>query len=551
MKKTKRLALASALCILTLLLASCGGAASPSMAPAQSTAAASSEAAAAPDDYVDEPVTGNMAPEAPAAAAEGGYYEEYDYDVDYYPGGEQYLEISDNQEQAVQAQPLLTFSLKVDTAAYTNVQRYIESGMAPPADAVRTEEMINYFSYDEPSSFWEGPFAVYTEVGPSPFDSAKKLAFVRVKTDNVPKEELPSSNLVFLIDSSGSMDSYDKLPLLKEAFRLLVETLDGDDRVSIVTYAGSSAVVLDSAAGNEKKKILRAIDGLSAGGSTAGADGIRTAYKLAAKNMMQNGNNRVILASDGDFNVGIQSLPELENFIGQKRDSGVYLSVLGFGTGNTRDDIMETLAKNGNGNYSYIDSARTAEKVLVDELGSNLFVVAEDVKAQIEFNPENVSNYRLIGYENRMLANEDFADDTKDAGEIGVGTDVVMLFEFKMAKNESGLKYGASTPASTAKSTAYGDELFELRLRYKNPGETGSNLILRPVKFSDIPAHNSSDFEFAGAVAAFGHILRASPYTGGATYETVLATAKGSLGRDAGGYRRDFVRLLEEYEWVW
>ncbi len=539
MKKLNLFAVLLAFLMLTVLFASCG--ASPSSAPAAesmaSAPAASSEAAAA---AAPEDAAAGVWDEAPAPL--GG--------EEYIPGGESYLEISDNDVMRVQADPMLTFSLKVDTAAYSNVQRYIESGIAPPHDAVRIEEMINYFSYDEDPDFTEGPFAVYAEIGPSPLDDTKQMAFVRVKTEDVPKEDLPSSNLVFLIDTSGSMDAYDKLPLLKESFALLVDTLDGDDRVSIVTYAGSSEIVLDSASGDDKDKILRAIDRLTAGGSTAGADGIRTAYKLAQKNLMQNGNNRVILASDGDFNVGISSLDELETFIGNKRDSGVYLSILGFGTGNTRDDIMETLAKNGNGNYSYINTVETAEKVLVEELGSNLFTVAEDVKAQIEFNPANVASYRLVGYENRMLANEDFNDDTKDAGEIGVGTDVVMMFEFELASSssDSGLKYGDAPAENT--SGAYADELFEVRIRYKNPGDSESQLVLMPVTWEEMPRRNTSDYNFACAVAAFGHILRGSEYTGDATLDSVYEQAEAGLGRDRSGYRAGFLDLLDEYDWL-
>ena len=546
MKKLNLFAAFLAFLMLTALFASCG--ASPSSAPATETMSAGASEAAGPAS------SSQAAAAAPEMDGAEGAWDEAEPGTiggeEYVSGGESYLEISDNDVMRVQSDPMLTFSLKVDTAAYSNVQRYIESGIAPPHDAVRIEEMINYFNYDEDPDFTEGPFAVYAEIGPSPLDGAKQMAFVRVKTEDVPKEDLPSSNLVFLIDTSGSMDAYDKLPLLKESFALLVDMLDGDDRVSIVTYAGSSEIVLDSASGDDKDEILRAIDRLTAGGSTAGADGIRTAYKLAQKNLMQNGNNRVILASDGDFNVGISSLDELEKFIGSKRDSGVYLSILGFGTGNTRDDIMETLANNGNGNYSYINSVDTAEKVLVEELGSNLFTVAEDVKAQIEFNPANVASYRLVGYENRMLANEDFNDDTKDAGEIGAGTDVVMMFEFELASSssDSGLKYGEA-PAENA-SGQYADELFEVRIRYKDPGESESQLVLMPVTYEAMPRRNTSDYNFACAVAAFGHILRNSEYTGDATLDSVYELAEAGLGRDRNGYRAGFLDLLDEYGWL-
>lgn len=441
---------------------------------------------------------------------------------------------------------MLTFSLKVDTASYTNVQRYIESGSLPPRDAVRTEELINYFSYDKNVPITDGPFGIYTEIGPSPFDSSKQMAFIRVKSKDVDRGSLPPSNLTFLIDTSGSMDSYDKLPLLKEAFTLLVETLDKNDRVSIVTYAGSSAVVLDSATGAEKSDIIRAINRLEAGGSTAGADGIRTAYELAEKNFMRGGNNRVILATDGDFNVGISKISELEKFISKKRDSGVYLSVLGFGTGNTRDDVMETLSKNGNGNYSYINSAHTAKKVLVNEMGSNMFAIADDVKAQVEFNPQTVKSYRLIGYENRQFSNRDFNDDTKDAGEIGIGTDVVVMFELELQNGGTGeRKYSDNEPKPA--DGEFGDELFEVRIRYKDPGESESKLITNPVKFSDIVSNGSQDYSFACSVAAFGHLLRDSEYTGNVTLEKVISLAKNNLGKDPDGYREDYVAMLREY----
>jgi Ca-activated chloride channel family protein len=460
--------------------------------------------------------------------------------------GETYLEIQENTVKQAATEALVTLSLKVDTAAYGNVQRYIESGSLPPADAVRTEELINYFSYDAPLAFEDGPFAVYTEVGHSILDPQRVMAFIRVNTEDVDKDALPPSNLTFLIDTSGSMSSYDKLPLLQEAFGLLTETLDEDDTVSIVTYAGSSAVVLDSVSGQDKDVILRAIDSLSAGGSTAGAEGIKTAYALAQKNYAEGGNNRVILASDGDFNVGISNVGELSRFIADKRDSGVYLSVLGFGTGNLHDDVMETLARDGNGNYAYINSVSAAKKTLVEELATNLFTVADDVKAQVEFNPQNVSEYRLIGYENRRLSNDAFADDTMDAGELGVGTDVVILFELTLAGGgSSGLKYAQTAPTTDGE---YSDELFEVRIRYKNPGETDSKLILRPVPLTDIREANSTDFHFASAAAAFGELLRNSAYAGTVSPDDVIERAKASLGGDAKGYRREFVMLLQRYK---
>lgn len=464
-------------------------------------------------------------------ASEAGSKYYYDQNADGI-NGESYLPIEENPEQAAKEESTVTFSLKVDTAAYSNVSRYIESGNLPPKDAVRTEELLNYFRYEQPLENGDDPFAVYTEVGPSPFHAEKQMAFIRVKTPEVDKSKLPPCNLTFLIDTSGSMDSYDKLPLLKTAFSLLVETLTENDKVSIVTYAGSSEIVLDSVSGDNKAEILDAIYNLTAEGSTAGADGIRTAYALAEKNFKKNGNNRVILATDGDFNVGISNTDALAELIGEKKDGGVYLSILGFGTGNIRDDIMETLSKNGNGNYAYIDTAQTAKKVLVEELGGNLFTVADDVKAQIEFNPEVVKSYRLIGYENRMLNNEDFDDDRKDAGEIGAGTDVVALFEIEPVS-------GRVDPHASP---------FEVRIRYKNPGESESKLFTKSTLDAGPDGSASTDFGFACSVAAFGHLLRNSEYTGDATIGTVLALAQKNLGRDPGGYRQEYISLLKKYQ---
>ena len=510
----------------------------------------------APRATADSSAPSSVAPSSSAAAMAPSYSGEFDNSAQMSDGSrlvrestESYLTINENHAQNVDEESVTTFSLKVDTASYNNVERYIRNWQLPPVNAVRTEELINYFSYDAQLNFNnESPFAVYTEVGPSPFDSEKLIAFLRVKTKELDKEELPPSNLTFLIDTSGSMNSHDKLPLLQKAFNMLVDTLGEDDRVSIVTYAGSSAVVLDSAYGNDSIRIKNAINSLEAGGSTAGADGIMTAYKLAEKNFIEGGNNRIILSTDGDFNVGISNLDELSRLISQKRDSGVYLSVLGFGTGNIRDDIMETLSRDGNGNYAYINSVAVAEKVLIKEMGSNLFTVADDVKAQVEFNPANVKSYRLIGYENRALANKDFENDSKDAGEIGAGADVIAMFELELVGSAPQLKYGDTAdrlrPADIGK---FSDELFELRIRYKNPGEDESRLITIPVKDSDITNKPSSDFDFACAVAAFGHLLRGSEYSGNATTQSIIQIAEASLGRDKDGYRLDFLQLLEEY----
>jgi Ca-activated chloride channel family protein len=454
--------------------------------------------------------------------------------------GDSYLVIEENREMAVAEASMLTFSLKVDTAAYSNVERYINNGMLPPKDAVRTEELINYFRYDEHLTFGDGPFSLYTEVGPSPFDRNKHLAFIRVRSEDVDRSELPPCNFTFLIDTSGSMAPHDRLPLLQEAFGMLVETLTGRDTVSIVTYAGCARVLLDSVNGADHAAIMNAIHSLRASGSTHGSRGIQTAYELAEKNFLAGGNNRVILATDGDFNVGTTSIAELEKLVSEKRSTGIYLSLLGVGSGYIRHDIMETLAKHGNGNYNFLNTLATAQKVLVDEMAANLFTVADDVKAQIEFNPANVRSYRLIGYENRRLANRDFEDDGKDAGEIGAGTEIVILFEIEL-NDVQGTRY---TPADTP---AFADELFDVRIRYKNPGENESRLLTQAVTFSQISGTGSNDLNFAGAVAAFCHLLRGSEYARDVTVRDVIDLAGRSLGRDTGGYRREFISLLERF----
>lgn len=476
---------------------------------------------------------------------------------DEYINQESYLPITENQAIATSKQSVSTFSLKVDTAAYSNIERYLQGGNFPPADAVRIEELLNYFSYDGVMDYDNNsPFGVSLEVGPSPFHPEKKLAFVRVKTPEIDLEQLPPSNLIFLVDTSGSMASYDKLPLLKEALHLLVDKLGPQDRVSIVTYAGSSSVLLDSASGKDKKTILSAINQLEAGGSTAGAEGINTAYELAEKNFLSEGNNRIILATDGDFNVGINDPNQLAELVSEKRESDIYLSILGFGTGNLREDIMETLSKNGNGNYSYIYTLDSAEKVLVEELASNLYVVATDVKAQIEFNPAYIRNYRLLGYENRLLANQDFANDAKDAGEIGAGTDVVFLYELEMtdtpASAEESLRYTPTTIPNQEETTLQEDssvtnEIFQLRIRYKNPGESSSNLLTWNVEKDQIEETTSSDFLFAAAVAEFGENLRNSEQANQDITQLYDVVTE-NQGKDEGGYRKEFLLLLQQYQ---
>ncbi len=441
--------------------------------------------------------------------------------------------------------PLSTFSIDVDTAGYANVRRFVSGGHLPPVGAVRIEEMINYFSYDYPAPSGSDPFSLTAEAGPSPFHSDYRLVRIGLKARDIPKEQLPPSNLVFLIDVSGSMQDANKLPLLKQAMTLLVRQLGERDRVSIVVYAGSDRVVLPPTRGNRQQEIIAAIDQLQVGGSTNASGGIRTAYQLARQGFMPTGNNRIILASDGDFNVGVTSRDELQRMVEKERQGGVYLTVLGFGMGNYHDDTMEILADKGNGNYAYIDSLLEAKKVMVKELSGTLFSLAGDVKIQVEFNPARVGAYRLIGYENRALADEDFRDDSKDAGEIGVGHRVTALYELIPAGHASipeldPLKY--QKPKKVIPKTS--EELMTVKLRYKPLRATSSRLISLPV--NDAPAGKpSADFRFAAAVAGYGMLLTQSEHLGTFTWEQCLELARSGRGADTEGYRAELYRLVE------
>lgn len=445
-------------------------------------------------------------------------------DADIQQNDEEYNYIKENGYTAVSSAPLSTFSADVDTASYTNVRRMIDDGMDVPPDAVRIEEFINYFDYDYTDPADGEPFAVHTELSDCPWNDETELLMVGINTKRFDAvlDERPAMNLVFLIDVSGSMYDDNKLPLVQKSFSMLTDNLSAADRVSIVTYAGSDEVVLEGADGNDRKKILRAINDLEAGGSTAGAAGINTAYDIAQKYFIDGGNNRVILATDGDLNVGLSSESELTRLIEEKRESGVFLSVLGFGTGNYKDNRLEALADYGNGNYSYIDSEKEAKKVLVDEMSGTLFTVAKDVKFQLEFNPANVKGYRLIGYENRVMAAEDFNDDTKDAGEIGAGHSVTVLYEIvpadsKMELGESELKYASDSEG------VMGDELLTVNIRYKEPEGSESKLLTYPVNKSLYSDKMSADMNFASCVAEFGMLLRNSRYIGDVTYKDVSA----------------------------
>lgn len=464
---------------------------------------------------------------------------------------EGYNRIYDNSYQRTNNNPLSTFGIDVDTASYSNVRRFINSGVMPPKDAVRLEELINYFTYDYPQPKGDRPFSINTEVANSPWNPQHKLVHIGLQGKSISTKDLPPNNLVFLIDVSGSMNSPDKLPLVKASLKYLVSELRAKDSVTIVVYAGAAGLVLPPTPGSQKDKILDAIDKLEAGGSTAGGAGIELAYKVARDNLIKQGNNRVILATDGDFNVGTSSDGELVRMIEEKREQGVFLSVLGFGTGNLQDAKMEQLANKGNGNYAYIDSLLEGKKVLITQMGGTLFTIAKDVKIQVEFNPAKVQAYRLVGYENRVLQNQDFNDDKKDAGELGAGHSVTAIYEIipvgvtsdvKLSEVDP-LKYQPNPPTTSVSKT---DELMQVKLRYKKPNETVSQLITQSVIDKSVKLENASaNFRFASAVAAFGMVLRDSEYKGSANFDEVLRLANQAKGEDKGSYRAEFIRLVE------
>lgn len=457
---------------------------------------------------------------------------------------EQYDRIVENTFKLALENPLSTFSIDVDRAAYANMRRFLNSNQLPPPDAVRIEELINYFHYDYPQPKGEDPFAVSMEISRCPWNTKHQLALIGLQGLDIETADLPPNNLVFLLDVSGSMNSPDKLPLLKSAMRLLVGQLRPDDRVSIVVYAGAAGIVLEPTA--DKAEILEAINRLSAGGSTAGGAGIELAYKTALASFIKEGNNRVILATDGDFNVGISSDGALTRLIEEKRESGIFLSVLGFGTGNYQDAKMEKLADKGNGNYAYIDDILEAKKVLVTEMGGTLVTIAKDVKIQVEFNPAQVKAYRLIGYENRMLAKEDFSDDTKDAGELGAGHTVTALYELIPADSDEAVPVAGALKYQVT-GLVKSDDLMTVKLRYKQPDGNASKLIVQSVEAADLQAATPSEnLRFASAVAEFGLLLRGSEHKGSASYGQLLQRAKDSKGPDSEGYRAEFIRLVEK-----
>ena len=468
---------------------------------------------------------------------------------DRYANREEYSHNDENRFKSPVKDPLSTFSIDVDAASYSNIRRFINQGEMPPKDAVRIEEMINYFNYNYPKPTGNDPVRITTEVGICPWNKTHRLVQIGLKAREIESKNLPASNFVFLIDVSGSMFGPTRLELVKSSLRLLVNNLREKDRVAIVTYCGDARIALPSTPGNEKQKIKDTLETLTAGGSTAGGAGIEEAYRIAQKNFIAQGNNRIILCTDGDFNVGASNETELENLIESKRKSGIFLTVLGYGMGNYKDNKMQILAQKGNGNHAYIDNIQEANKVLVNEFGSTMYVVAKDVKLQIEFNPAKVQSYRLVGYETRILDNEDFNDDTKDAGEMGAGHTVTALYEIiptGISGNIPGsidpLKYQTETNINT--QTGNSSELLTVKLRYKTPEEEKSKKIEKSVTDTD-KDNVSPDFRFASAVAMFAQLLRNSDYKGEATYDQVIETAQRGLSFDPEGYRAEFVRLVQ------
>lgn len=460
-----------------------------------------------------------------------------------FPGNdEEYRQEEENGFRDPMLSPLSTFSLDVDTASYSNMRRFLIRGQKPASGSIRTEELINYFDYDYPQPEGEDPLRIITEVGQCPWNEQNRLAMIAVQGEELSAEERQPSNLVFLIDVSGSMYSANKLPLVQQSMGLLLDQLDERDTVSIVTYASGVRTVLDSVSAGEREKILSAIYGLRAGGGTNGGGGLQMAYELAEKNKIA-GNNRIILCTDGDFNLGMTSTDELKDFVSAEKEKGIYLSVLGFGMGNYKDYTMETIADSGNGNYAYIDTLREAKKVLADEVLKTLYTIAEDVKIQVEFNPETVQEYRLIGYENRLLNAEEFDDDTKDAGEVGAGAVVTVFYEIVPAddERESGLRYQQT-------QTSGSGELMNVRLRYKRPESSESILMEQPV--TDQATENSDNFYFAAAVAELGMILNESDHIGQTGLADVIALARTHMGEDPFGFRHEFVQLVDLYRYI-
>ncbi|MDU6659179.1 MAG: von Willebrand factor type A domain-containing protein [Capnocytophaga sp.] len=470
------------------------------------------------------------------------------YDI-YEPSRETYKAIDESGFKSTATDPVTTFSADVDKASYSNVRRMINYGQKPDEDAVRIEELINYFDYNytPPAEGSKAPLNATTTLSSCPWNPDNYLLRIGLQAKKIDLTKAPPSNIVFLIDTSGSMDSPNKMPLLKASFKLLLDNLRSEDRIAIVVYASQTGVLLPSTSAKEKKKISKVIDDLVASGSTAGGAGLQTAYKVAKKNFLHKGNNRIILATDGDFNVGISSRDKLQRLVEEERNNGIYISVLGYGMGNYRDDMAETIADKGNGNYAYIDNLTEAKRVLVNEFGGTFYTVAKDVKLQLEFNPQYVKEYRLVGYENRALANEDFEDDKKDAGEIGAGHTVTALYELVPAKDATsdGLRYQRQV------EKGFANELAFLKIRYKDPIVKDAKSVEEstPIPFTLTEfAKTDDDYRFASAVAEWGMLLRNSKYKAKSSYSQVLDLAKNAIGKDEEGYRKEFIRLVEVSE---
>ena len=479
-----------------------------------------------------------------AGSVSGNYRTKNSYTLN--SSRETYKAIDEGGFKKTTKDPVTTFSADVDRASYSNVRRMLNYGQKPHKDAVRIEELINYFDYDyaPPAEGGKTPLKATTTLSSCPWNPDNYLLRIGLQAKKIDFTKAPPSNIVFLIDTSGSMDEPNKMPLLKASFKLLLDNLRPEDRIAIVVYASQTGIALPSTPAKEKEKISKVIDDLVASGSTAGGAGLQTAYEVAEKNFLPKGNNRIILATDGDFNVGISSRDELQRLVEEKRNNGIYISVLGYGMGNYRDDMAETIANKGNGNYAYIDNFTEAKKVLVNEFGGTLYTVAKDVKLQLEFNPQYVKEYRLVGYENRALANEDFEDDKKDAGEIGAGHTVTALYELIPAKGATtdGLRYQKQV------KEGFANELAFLKIRYKDPMVKDAKSVEEstPIPFSltDL-TQTDDDYRFAAAVAEWGMLLRNSKYKAKSSYKQVIDLAKNAIGKDEEGYRKEFIRLVE------
>ena len=485
-------------------------------------------------------------------AASIAYAPQMEYERGY--NTEDYGSWSENRFKNPLEEPLSTFSIDVDAASYSNMRRFVNNGNLPPQDAIRTEELINYFSYNYSKPKGNNPVSILTEVGKCPWNEQHKLFRIGLKAKEIAGDNLPASNFVFLIDVSGSMYGPTRLELVKSSLKLLINNLREKDKVAIVVYAGAAGVVLPSTSGGDKQKIREALDKLTAGGSTAGGAGIQLAYKIAKENFVRNGNNRIVLCTDGDFNVGVSSNEGLEQLIEKERQSGVFLTVLGYGMGNYKDSKMQVLAQKGNGNHAYIDNLQEANKVLVNEFGGTMYTVAKDVKLQLEFNPAQVQAYRLIGYESRLLNKEDFNDDTKDAGEMGAGHTVTAFYEIVPVGVKSNvigsvddLKYQQVKEKKTVTQVKNSPEMLTVKMRYKEPNEDTSKKIEVSV-MPQIANVNTDDFHFAASVAMFGQLLRDSEFKGTGTYKAVINLAEKGIGVDKQGYRREFVRLVQSID---